>query len=40
MDGGMAEGIETGKDTYTGDNHILLVDGLMGNDLILFYFFD
>ena len=40
MDGGMAEGIETGKDTYTGVNHILLIDGLMGHDLILFYFFD
>lgn len=40
MDGGMVEGIETGKDTYTGENHILLIDGLMGHDLILFYFFD
>ena len=23
MDGGMVEGIETGKDTYIGENHIL-----------------
>lgn len=40
MDGGMVEGIEIGKDMYIGENYIFLIDGLMGYDLILFYFFD
>ena len=38
------KGIEIGRDRWTRENHTLLIDGLMGHDLIvnviLLYFFD
>jgi len=44
MDEGTVRGIETGKDRWARGNNILLIEGLMGHDMIihviLIYFFD